>query len=131
MSPLSRNHYNFLDGVYTRYRMGESVDWVTKHSPYALQMGDKDTFPFPPLTNAVALPIVHDLFPFPPLTQDPQPALVPQQDYEDAMSVYAGPAGQTPLPVADDLMDPTPKLTSIFENPASEPPAPITHPYLV
>ncbi len=53
VSPLSRNHNNFLDGVYTRYRMGESVDWVTRHSAYALQMGDKDIFPFPPLTNAL------------------------------------------------------------------------------
>ncbi len=58
-------------------------------------MGDKDIFPFPPLTNAVALPIVQDLFPFPPLTQDPQPAIVPLQDYEDAMRVDAGPGGQT------------------------------------
>jgi hypothetical protein len=131
VSPLSGNHCKFLDGVYSRYQMGESADWVTRHSAYALQMGDKDMFPFPPLTNAVALPIVQDLFPFPPLTQDPQPALVPLQDYEDAMSVDAGPAGQTPLPAGDDLMDPTPKLTSIFEDPAPEPPAPNTHPYLV
>ncbi len=47
-------------------------------------MGDKDIFPFPPLTNAVALPIVQDLFPFLPLTQDPQPALRSIPDYEDA-----------------------------------------------
>ncbi len=60
---------------------------MTRHSAFALQMGDKDIYPFPPLTNAVALPIVQDLFPFPPLTQDPQPALMPLQDYEDAMSV--------------------------------------------
>ncbi len=61
-------------------------------------MVDKDIFLFPPLTNAVALPIVQDLFSFPRLTQDPQPAIVPLQDYEDAMSVDAGPAGQTPWP---------------------------------
>jgi hypothetical protein len=48
--------------------MGESAEWVTRHSAYALKMGDKDIFPFPPLTNAVALPILQDLFPFPPLT---------------------------------------------------------------
>ncbi len=111
--------------------MGESADWVTLHSAYALQMGDKDIFPFPPLTNAVALPIVQDLFPFPPLTQDPQPAIVPLQDYEDAMSVDAGPGVQTPLPAGDDLMDPTAKLTSIFEDPAPEPQASTTHPYFV
>ncbi len=106
--------------------MGESADWVTRHSAYALQMGDKDIFPFPPLTNAVALPIVQDLFPFPPLTQDQT-----LENYEDAMSVDAGPAGQTPLPAGDDLMDPTPKLTSIFEGPAPERKASNTHPYLV
>ncbi len=70
MSQLSRNHYNFLDGVYSRNQMGESAEWVTRHSAYALQMGDKDIFPFHPLKNAVALPILQDLFPFPPLTQD-------------------------------------------------------------
>ncbi len=111
--------------------MGESVDWVTRHSAYALQMGDKDIFLFPPLTNAVALPIVQDLFHFLPLTQDLQPALMPLQDYEEAISVDAEPAGQIPLPAGDDLMDPTPKLTSIFEDPAPEPPARKTHPYLV
>ncbi len=94
-------------------------------------MGDKDIFPFPPLTNAVALPVVQDLFPFPPLTQDPQSAKLPLQGYEDAMSVDAGPAGQTPLPAEDDLMYPTPKLTSIFEDPAPEPQASGAHPYLV
>ncbi len=78
--------------------MGESVDWVTTHSAYALQMGDKDIFPFTPLTNAVALNIVQDLFPFPPLTQEPKTALVPLQDYEDAMSVDAGISGQTLCP---------------------------------
>ncbi len=105
MSPLSRNHYDFLDGVYTKYQLGASAEWVTRNSAYALQMGDKDIFPFPPLTNAVALPIVQDLFPFPPLTQDPQPALRPLPDYESAMSVETGPGGQTPLPTGDDLMD--------------------------
>jgi hypothetical protein len=104
---------------------------VTRHSAYALQMGDKDIFPFPPLTNAVALPIVQDLFPFPSLTQDPQPALRPLPDFEDAMSVDTGPGGQTPLPAGDDLMDPAPKLTSIFEDPAPEPQASTAHPYLV
>ncbi len=93
--------------------------------------GLKDIFPFPPLTNAMALPIVQDLFPFPPLTQDPQPAIVPLQDYEDAMSVDAGLGGQTPLPAGDDLMDPVPKLTLIFEEPAPEPQDSIAHPYLV
>ncbi len=111
--------------------MGESAEWVTRQSAYALQMGDKDIFPFPPLTNSVALPIAQDLFPFPPLTQDPQPAIVPLPDYEDAMSVDAGPAGQTPLPAGDDLMDPSPKLTSIFEDPALEPQASINDPSLV
>ncbi len=77
----------------------------------------------PPLTNAVALPIVQDLFPFPPFTQDQQPALRPLPDYEDAMSVDKGPGGQTPLPAGDDLMDPFPKLTSIFEISAPEPQA--------
>ncbi len=104
VSPDSRNHYNFLDGVYTKYRMDESVDWVTRHSAYALQMGNKDIIPFPPLTNAVALPIVQDLFLFPPLTQELLPVLVPLQDYEDAISVDAVPASQTPLPARDDLM---------------------------
>jgi hypothetical protein len=103
--------------------MGESAEWVTMHTAYALQMGDKDIFPFPPLTNAEALPIVQNLFPFPPLTQDPQPALMPLPDYEDAMSVDTGPGGQTPLPIGDDLMDPVPKLTSIFEDPAPVPQA--------
>ncbi len=111
--------------------MGESAEWVTRHSAYVLQMGDKDIFPFPPLTNAVALPILEDLFPIPPITQDPQPAIVPLPDYEDAMSVDAGIAGQTPLPAGDDLMDPIPKLTSIFEDPAPEPQASITDPCLV
>ncbi len=32
----------------------------TRHSTYALQMGDKDIFPFPPLTNAVVVSIVQD-----------------------------------------------------------------------
>ncbi len=94
-------------------------------------MSDKDIFPFPPLTNAVALPIVPDLFPFPPLTQDPQPAIVPLSDYENAMSVEAGPAGQDPLPAGDDLMNPTPELTSIFEDLAPEPQASVTNPCLV
>ncbi len=111
--------------------MGKSAEWVTRHSAYALQMGNKDIFPFSPLTNAVALPIVQNLFPFPPLTQDPQPAIVPLQDYNDAMSVDAGPGGQTPLPAGDDLMDPSPKLTSIFEDPAPEQQASTTHPFLV
>ncbi len=94
-------------------------------------MGDKDIFPFPPLTNAVVLPIVQDLFPFQPLTQDLRPAIVPLQDYEDAMSVEAGPGGQTPLPSGDDLMDPVHKLTSIFEDPAPEAQGSTAHPYLV
>ncbi len=111
--------------------MGESAELVTRHSAYALQMVDKNIFPFLPLKNAVALPILQDLFPFPPLTQDPQPAIVPLQDYEDAMSVDAEPAGRTPLPAGDDLMEPTPKLTSIFEDPAPEPQASVTNPYLV
>jgi hypothetical protein len=93
--------------------------------------GRQGHLPVPPLTNAVALPIVQDLFPFPPLTQDPQPALMPLPDYEDATSVDAGPGGQTPLPVGDDLMDPAPKLTSIFEDPAPEPQASTAPPYLV
>jgi hypothetical protein len=94
-------------------------------------MDDKDIFPFNPLTNAVALQIVQDLFPFPPLSQDPQPALVPPQDYEDAMSVNAGPAGQTPWTAGDDLMDPTTKKKSIFRDPDLEPPSSYTDPYLV
>ncbi len=56
---------------------------------------------------------------------------MPLKDYEDAMSVDAGPSGQTPMPAGDDLMDPTPKLTSIFEDPAPEPQTSGTHPYLV
>jgi hypothetical protein len=127
--------------------MGESEEWVTRQSAYALQMGDKDIFPFPPLTNAVALPLAQDLFPFPPLTQDPKPAIVPLQDYEDAMSVDTRPSGQTPIPEGDDLME-APKtttegivpaepavpplfLTSIFEDPAPEPPVPMDKPYLI
>jgi hypothetical protein len=110
-------------------------------------MGDKDIFPFPPLTNAVAQPLSQDLFPFPPLTQDPKPAIVPLQDYEDAMSVDAGSLGQTPLPKDEDLMEeaqtttegivpvipPNPSifLTSIFEDPIPEPPVPSDKPYLV
>ncbi len=47
------------------------------------------------------------------------------------MSVDAGPAGQTPLPAGDYLMDPSMKLTSIFEDPAPEPLLPNTHTYLV
>ncbi len=47
------------------------------------------------------------------------------------MSVDAGPGFQTPLPAGDDLMDPTPKLTFIFEDPAPEPQASGTNPYLV
>ncbi len=70
---------------------------MTRPSAYALQMNDMEIFPFPPITNDVALPLVQDLFHFPPLTQDPKPALVPLQDYEDAMSVDAGHSGQTPL----------------------------------
>jgi hypothetical protein len=69
--------------------------------------------------------------PFPPLTQDLQPALRPLPGYEDAMSVGTGHAGRTPLPTGDDLMDPTPKLTSIFEDPAPEAQASRTPPYLV
>jgi hypothetical protein len=94
-------------------------------------MGDKDIFPFPSLTNAVALPIVQDMFSFPPITQDPRPAIVPLQDYEDAMSVDAGPGGQTPVPTGDDLMDPVPKLTSIFKDRTPEPQASTAPHYLV
>jgi hypothetical protein len=54
-------------------------------------MGDKDIFPFPPLTNAVELPLAQDLFPFLPLTLDPKLALVLLQGYEYAMSLDAGP----------------------------------------
>jgi hypothetical protein len=113
--------------------MGESVEWVTRHSAYALQMGDKDIFRFPPLTNAVALPIVQDMFSFPLLTEDPQPLFLPLPDYEDAMSMDARPGGRTPLPAGDDLMlmDPSPKLTSIFEDPAPEPQVSTAPPYLV
>ncbi len=45
---------------------------------------------------------------------------MPLPDYEDAMSVDARPAGQTPLPAGDDLMNPSQKLTSILEDPAPE-----------
>ncbi len=69
MTPLSGSHYNFLDGVHSRYQKGESEEWVTRNSTYALQMGDKDILPFRPLTNAVALPLSQDLFPFRPLTE--------------------------------------------------------------
>jgi hypothetical protein len=131
VSPLSSNHYNFLDIVYSKHHMCESAELATRHSAYALQMGDKDIFQFPQLTNSVALPIVQYLFSFPPLTQDTQPTMVPLQDYEDAMSVDAGPAGQTPLPAGDDQIDPTPKLTSNLEDPVPEPQASGTHPYLV
>ena len=147
VTPLSRSQYDFLDGVHTRYHLGESEEWMARQSAYALQMGDKDIFPFPPLTNAVALPLAQDLFTFPPLTQDPKPAIVPLQDFEDAMSVDTGPSGQTPIPEGDDLME-APKtttegivpaepavpplfLTSIFEDPAPEPPVPMDKPYLI
>ncbi len=64
----------------------------------------------------------------------PRPEAGPSalQYYEDAMIVDAGPAGRTPLPAGDDLMDLQPtKLTSIFEDPAPEPPVPNANPYLV